>query len=103
MWLPFDSISTRQTTPTSSAHSMKIRYVDGRGNLREIIKAVADHLLAVNNLSMNADLFSETYLDEKCQDIVLRLTGAPAAMEAAVVTINQIDGVANISLSETAE
>lgn len=96
-------LARRLPKARSSAHSVKIRYVDGRGILRDIIKAVADHGLSVNNLSMKADLFSETYRDEKCQDIILRLTGAPAAMEAAVVTINQIDGVANISLSETAE
>lgn len=96
-------LSKRLPKAKSSAHSIKIRYVDGRGILREIIKAVADHGLAVHNLIMKPDLFSGTYRDEKCQDIVLRLTGAPAAMEAAVITINQIDGVANISISETAE
>lgn len=96
-------LSKRLPKAKSSAHSIKIRYVDGRGILRDIIKAVADHGLAVNNLSMKAGLFSETYLDEKCQDIILRLTGAPAAIEAAVITINQIEGVANISISETAE
>lgn len=95
-------LSKRLPKAKSSAHSIKIRYVDGRGILRDIIKAVADHGLAVNNLSMKAGLFSETNLDEKCQDIILRLTGTPSAMEAALITINQIEGVANISISETA-
>lgn len=93
-------LSKRLPKARSAAHSVKIRYVDGRGILREIIKAVADHGLAVNNLSMKADLFGETILDEKSQDIILRLTGSPKAMEAAVVTIDQIDGVAKISYGE---
>ncbi|GAA3312010.1 hypothetical protein [Arthrobacter ramosus] len=54
-------------------------------------------------LSMKADLLGETFLNEKSQDIILKLTASPKAMQAAVVTIEQIDGVAKISYGETAE
>ncbi|WP_254678797.1 hypothetical protein [Arthrobacter sp. 24S4-2] len=49
---------------------------------------------------MTADLFGETHRDENCQDILLRVTGSPNAVAAAVVAINQIDGVSRTSFSE---
>ncbi len=90
-------LSKRLPHAKSSTRALQIQYLDGKGILREVIRAAADHGLLVSNLTMKPDNESR---HEEHLDIVLRVSGSPRAMEAAVVTIHQIQGVSRIHFSE---
>lgn len=92
-------LAKRLPRAKSSARALQIRYLDGHGILREIIRATADHGLLVSNLIMKTTLGDEPQREDTL-DIVLRVTGSPRAMEAAVIAIHQIRGVHKTSFGE---
>jgi putative Mg2+ transporter-C (MgtC) family protein len=89
----------------SSRRALMIRYVDGKGVLRHIIMTIAEHGLRVSDLEMRTDLFEtvpartpETWT--RHQDIILKLTGSPRAVENSVVALNLVEGVERISVTD---
>lgn len=98
-------LTQRMPHSKSSRRALMIRYVDGKGVLRHIIMTIAEHGLRVSDLEMRTDLFEalparapETWT--RHQDIILKLTGSPRAVENSVIALNLVEGVERISVTD---
>lgn len=100
-------LSRHMPRSKATRRALRIRYVDGRGVLRHIIMAVAEHGLKVSDLDMHADLFGPSVNKgtndggslPRHQDILLKLTGSPRAVENSVISLNAVEGVERISVT----
>lgn len=94
-------LSKRIPHSKTSRRALMIRYVDGKGVLRHIIMTIAEHGLKVSDLEMRKDLFEAVpaFPESRHQDIVLKLTGSPRAVENSVISLNLVEGVERISVT----
>lgn len=87
-------LTRRMPHARSTRHTLMIRYQDGRGLLRTIIAAIAEHGMKVSNLQVR-----DSSIDPATQEIILQIDGSPNATDAAVVALNRIPGVLKIRLN----
>ncbi|WP_307857583.1 MgtC/SapB family protein [Paenarthrobacter sp. DKR-5] len=95
-------LTRRMPHSRTSRRALMIRYVDGQGVLRHIIMTIAEHGLKVSDLEMRTDLFGRGSGEQgiRHQDIVLKLTGSPRAVENSVISLNLVKGVEMISVTD---
>lgn len=95
-------LSRRIPHSKTSRQALMIRYLDGQGVLRHIIMTIAEHGLKVSDLQMRTQLFDESHPEPgtRHQDIILKLTGSPHAVENSVVALNLVQGVTRISVTD---
>lgn len=97
-------LTQRMPHAKGTRHSIRLRYRDGHGLLRDIIAAVAAHGMKVSNLqilkSEEIEVGAVARVEDagRFQEIVLGVDGSPNAVDNLLIALSSIDGVRQIGL-----